>query len=684
GILTHCVFFLDDKLGDRARKSELTQAIKNAGGKVVERVGKTTTHVITNDVDYSVNFPGVKIVTPIWLSDCVETNKVLSEALYDPNNKRILKGVVATTTQIPANEQLAVANLILTSLGAEYSGDLHDKVTHLIAYSKPCEGDKYEQASKNGVKIVSYEWLNQCGSQLKRLNEDDYPLKEADVDESLRHLFEECVFTIDEDQHQDAILCSQLKANLLSLGGVIQETFDKHVTHVICRYSCGPIYKKAMKLGTKIVTAHWLDDCIRHRQVISTSDSSIGVFSSAIHKPLKSAKQLLLQNCEISVTGWQGADRSDVMYLIKALGGQYTGTFSKKNTHLICSDVNLSASQSTQSQSQGGIAAAGKKIQKAIEWNIPVLKKEWLLEVIDEWKKVDITDDYLWIKDQIIGQPPAKKQKLSHDDGDKQIIKETPKETKSKGEEAKKTKENTTPPKETVTPPKKENKATPKETTAPKEAKQNKSTNTKLFVLGSNCDHLKDAILSLPDAQVSSSDIVDDKCTHVVLNGIKRTEKYLCGCSGGKIIVRPEYITESEKQKKWLSEEDFIWDDNLADGASPSKIWKHSPKYWRDKALSDGCAFENKTIILFITKKVPPKEIIKRIILAGKGNVIECDRKSSADELKNADYALVDGDAKASDKFIKVLRQNKIKMYRANLLLDMFTLEPPISFDQYE
>jgi NAD-dependent DNA ligase len=44
-----------------------------------------------------------------------------------------------------------------------------------------------------------------------------------------------------------------------------------------------------------------------------------------------------MKNFVISVTGFIGTERSDLKFLIKAVGAKYSGALSKKeNTHLVC------------------------------------------------------------------------------------------------------------------------------------------------------------------------------------------------------------------------------------------------------------------------------------------------------------------------------------------------------------
>lgn len=74
----------------------------------------------------------------------------------------------------------------------------------------------------------------------------------------------------------------------------------------------------------------------------------------------------------ISVTGFIGSERSDLKFLIRAVGAKYSGALSKKeNTHLICCN------------------AEGEKWRKAKEWKIKVVNFRWLWDCVEQWSYID-------------------------------------------------------------------------------------------------------------------------------------------------------------------------------------------------------------------------------------------------------------------------------------------------------
>ena len=47
--------------------------------------------------------------------------------------------------------------------------------------------------------------------------------------------------------------------------------------------------------------------------------------------------------------------------------------------------------------------------------------------------------------------------------------------------------------------------------------------------------------------------------THVVCKSPSRGEKYLCACVRGRWLLTPEYVHDSERAGKWLSETTYQW-----------------------------------------------------------------------------------------------------------------------------
>jgi hypothetical protein len=51
----------------------------------------------------------------------------------------------------------------------------------------------------------------------------------------------------------------------------------------------------------------------------------------------------------------------------------------------------------------------------------------------------------------------------------------------------------------------------------------------------------------------------DENATHVILKSCQRTEKYLLTVASGKWLLKPEYLDECDKRKKFVNEEEFVF-----------------------------------------------------------------------------------------------------------------------------
>jgi hypothetical protein len=213
------------------------------------------------------------------------------------------------------------------------------------------------------------------------------------------------------------------------------------------------------------------------------------------------------------------------------------------------------------------------------------------------------------------------------------------------------------------------------------------------FIVGSSLDHLKEQIETIPGGKcISTSNDYNMDCTHIVLAQLKRTERFLCGCSAGRWIIKPEYITDSLKKNRYVDEELYEWKgDGEANCTTTSTkmLWNGAPNYWRvHREQTGGGAFKGKKIILYVSEKSqPPLDILKKVIQAGDGSTIVYDQHTPLSEktMKEVDYALVDAaNTKKNDKLIKMLRKYEVKIYKSNVLLDLFTHKPPVKFDNYK
>ena len=67
------------------------------------------------------------------------------------------------------------------------------------------------------------------------------------------------------------------------------------------------------------------------------------------------------------------------------------------------------------------------------------------------------------------------------------------------------------------------------------------------LVSGSDIDTVTATTEKLGRASVQSSGEYDSSITHIITHKVTRSEKLLCGTAGGKWVLHPDYITDSEK-----------------------------------------------------------------------------------------------------------------------------------------
>lgn len=114
----------------------------------------------------------------------------------------------------------------------------------------------------------------------------------------------------------------------------------------------------------------------------------------------------------------------------------------------------------------------------------------------------------------------------------------------------------------------------------------------------------------------------DFTCTHLILDEIKRTEKFLCACAAGKWILKPSYIDRCVAEGRLLPENDFEHGietcSSYTSKTQPLPLSLYSaPKKWR---CSSRRPFEGASIAI-IGETTPPSVTLRRIIEAGKGKV---------------------------------------------------------------
>jgi hypothetical protein len=139
-------------------------------------------------------------------------------------------------------------------------------------------------------------------------------------------------------------------------------------------------------------------------------------------------------------------------------------------------------------------------------------------------------------------------------------------------------------------------------------------------------------------------------CTHLILWELKRTEKFLCCCVSGKVILlsslcplliccfgqwilHPEYLIQSAAEGLFLPEKPYEWSEKWIVGPNPpvveKTIWLGACRRGRIQALKRQLPYQDLKVVLDLRQVPsgvtlgPPVETLVRIIESGGGHVLE-------------------------------------------------------------
>lgn len=144
-----------------------------------------------------------------------------------------------------------------------------------------------------------------------------------------------------------------------------------------------PLLADLSKLGVKFVsvTPIWVNGCIGDEVKYNAEEYSL------LFQPQPWPIRLLPpNNFLISLTGFVDASRYGIIWMLKAIGAEYTDNLKSKNTHLICKD------------------ASGKKYEKACEWGLHVISVEWLHHVVRFGYRNDCEMQFSLVKSEPISE----------------------------------------------------------------------------------------------------------------------------------------------------------------------------------------------------------------------------------------------------------------------------------------
>ena len=143
------------------------------------------------------------------------------------------------------------------------------------------------------------------------------------------------------------------------------------VTHVLAVYGTEPICIACTKLvegggrPIDLVTVQWIVDVCVEKAIIKLKN---GHANSALHSPLKFETPVVgFSGALISLSNYEGLDRSRLKNMIHSIGATYTGHLTSQHNLLISK------------------YKSGLKYENAVVWKVPVVNEMWLIDTLNSW-----------------------------------------------------------------------------------------------------------------------------------------------------------------------------------------------------------------------------------------------------------------------------------------------------------
>lgn len=500
-------FYLSPSIPETERE-KLRKIIKTRGGSLsLEENADEVTHIISVDMEFAkdeylkfLNYsqlhgekslvehqaekPDRFIVSPQFIYNSVnnsENNGYGMEEKYLLCYPFVFCDFVFTCTNKVATLMPSIAFMVEYLGGKfmpQFDKEFSRTYTHIISSQDDTETEwaRYENSN---ILLLSIAWLKECFTKRAYIDEKNYlvgkylPTYSLQSNFKSKNVFSNHSFIV--INYPPTFISSLQRAICIAGGRVIHNKAvheNSKVDYLITRYAYP--YEGSFMVQ-HVTTAQWVDDCLRENKIIDTN-------AKAIYTPLKSNTPIPeFEGIKITVTGFKDIERNDMAYLIKQTGALYTGDMSKDNHYLIVNSFSNTENS--------------KKVKKANEWGIPMLKKEFIFDSIAEWRLIDI-EPYL------IGGDSKKRKHNNHMVHNQSIS---------------------------------------------SEEMRKKKKHSKVFQLSiptiqeNRCEEI---IRQLGGTVVN--DEQDEAChgsvTHLITSEIKRTHKFMRACAKGGWILEPSYL----------------------------------------------------------------------------------------------------------------------------------------------
>ena len=323
------------------------------------------------------------------------------EGLYSPDPTRLFSGVVVSCAGLTPHDQEMIAAAV-ESLGGAVKQTLCEEVTHLVATSRDTpKVHALEGRPDIAIEVVAPHWVSDSFRLNRRLPLRDYVFDlrklnalpvclRASWDRPQERASSPSSSSVDEgaavlagkkvlfarDIHGGALEAHpelhSLRDRVEAAGGTCLDTVaegsdDAAVEAavaaadlVVARYRESREFGAAMRQDVTVGTLPWLVHILSKGRMVSPRDRLL--YFPYPRKPVPRFDRLT-----VTITNYSGAARSYLKELIAKMGGTFTPHMTP--SHDVCIALEL----------------VGEKVNKAREWNIPVVNHLWLEQCFATW-----------------------------------------------------------------------------------------------------------------------------------------------------------------------------------------------------------------------------------------------------------------------------------------------------------
>ncbi|KAG7194784.1 uncharacterized protein KQ657_004465 [Scheffersomyces spartinae] len=381
---------------------------------------KRITHIICEETDFieyeTAITHMVPVTTPLWVTNCVNYNKLQPVKIYNPDPKYFMKDCfVCVADNLPPGDKELIYGGI-AAFGGHYLDDLSKFTTHLISLDMKTEKSIIalaavaagaEDDSVPAIKVVLPHWIDDCFKAGKMLDEKPYllpnppilvngkrePASSLDIVNLETQLSQDDQWEIPHNDdnhskksqasmfleskrvfiHSDYNVSERLFKTIVDLvakhGGIMKETFSEDDVDIyIGKYRRGKHYQSSCASKRIIVgTMEWL------YSLLVSKTWKLPTNSNLLHYPVPMNPIDEFKGLKISITNYSGLARVYLSTLISIMGGSFTKSLGKDNDYLVA------ASQE------------GRKFEAASnKWShIKVVNHYWVEDCFAKWELLD-------------------------------------------------------------------------------------------------------------------------------------------------------------------------------------------------------------------------------------------------------------------------------------------------------